>query len=158
MEDDVVDFSKKGRNYDETEMDMTPMVDVTFLLLIFFMVTASFSLQKSQQLPVPEESDQPSTQVVQAEDLEDESIDIFIDSYNTYRITCGDFEAECPSDHELFVQLRRAREGEGVGSTPGRVQIKAHTDCIHQKVVTALDACSAIGIEDVQLETTEEDE
>src|SRR5688572_20269137 len=31
----------------EAEMDMTPMVDVTFLLLIFFMVTASFTMQKS---------------------------------------------------------------------------------------------------------------
>ncbi|MFI4874992.1 MAG: biopolymer transporter ExbD, partial [Blastopirellula sp. JB062] len=29
---------------EEDELDLTPMVDVTFLLLIFFMVTASFSL------------------------------------------------------------------------------------------------------------------
>ena len=31
----------------EDELDMTPMVDVTFLLLIFFMVTASFTRSKS---------------------------------------------------------------------------------------------------------------
>ena len=30
----------------EPESDMTPMVDVTFLLLIFFLVTAAFALQE----------------------------------------------------------------------------------------------------------------
>lgn len=36
-----------GRDSPEfEEMDLTPMVDVTFLLLIFFMITASFSVQK----------------------------------------------------------------------------------------------------------------
>src|SRR5512146_2340419 len=34
-------------------LDMTPMVDVTFLLLIFFMVTAAFALQRSIQIPTP---------------------------------------------------------------------------------------------------------
>ncbi|MEX0818071.1 MAG: biopolymer transporter ExbD, partial [Pirellulaceae bacterium] len=33
-------IKRKGK-IEETEMDMTPMVDVTFLLLIFFMVTAA---------------------------------------------------------------------------------------------------------------------
>jgi hypothetical protein len=45
------------------DMDMTPMVDVTFLLLIFFMVTASFSVQKSIQRPAQKAED-PSVNVV----------------------------------------------------------------------------------------------
>ena len=44
-EDEYETFHRQPR--EEEELDMTPMVDVTFLLLIFFMVTASFSLQKS---------------------------------------------------------------------------------------------------------------
>jgi len=43
------------------------MVDVTFLLLIFFMVTASFTLQKSIPQP-PAASDAPSTNVVEEEE------------------------------------------------------------------------------------------
>jgi len=46
----------------EEELDMTPMVDVTFLLLIFFMVTAAFSLQKSIEVP-RQETDAPSVNV-----------------------------------------------------------------------------------------------
>ena len=44
-----VNFGSKG--VIEDELDMTPMVDIVFLLLIFFMVTASFTLQKSMQQP-----------------------------------------------------------------------------------------------------------
>jgi len=49
-EEPPVSFGKKEK-IPEDELDMTPMVDVTFLLLIFFMVTASFTLQKS--IPQP---------------------------------------------------------------------------------------------------------
>lgn len=39
-----------GRDSPEfEEMDLTPMVDVTFLLLIFFMITASFTVQKQME-------------------------------------------------------------------------------------------------------------
>ncbi len=50
------------RKRDEDEIDMTPMVDVTFLLLIFFMVTAAFSLQKSIEMP-RQQTDAPSSNV-----------------------------------------------------------------------------------------------
>ena len=46
----------KGKR-EEEEMDMTPMVDVTFLLLIFFMVTAAFSVQKVIEVPAPQEQE-----------------------------------------------------------------------------------------------------
>lgn len=42
---DHAPHQKKKRFMDDT-VDMTAMVDVTFLLLIFFMVTASFAAQK----------------------------------------------------------------------------------------------------------------
>ena len=53
-EEAAVDFHAR-RKVAEAEVDMTPMVDVTFLLLIFFMVTAVFSSQKSFQIPTPKE-------------------------------------------------------------------------------------------------------
>ena len=40
-------FTPRKMNRDDNEIDMTPMVDTTFLLLLFFMITAAFSLQKS---------------------------------------------------------------------------------------------------------------
>lgn len=65
------------------EMDLTPMVDVTFLLLIFFMITASFSLQKIIPTPVPDPNESSASQPIQQqEDILDKSIMIEIDNEN----------------------------------------------------------------------------
>jgi biopolymer transport protein ExbD len=45
--------SFKKNELPKDDMDMTPMVDVTFLLLIFFMITASFSSEKVFEKPPP---------------------------------------------------------------------------------------------------------
>ena len=42
---------RKVRKVDTASIDLTPAVDVTFQLLIFFMITASFSLQKAFDVP-----------------------------------------------------------------------------------------------------------
>jgi biopolymer transport protein ExbD len=46
----------------DEELDMTPMIDMTFLLLIFFMVTASFHLQKGFHFPPESRLGDPQTQ------------------------------------------------------------------------------------------------
>ena len=53
------------------DMDMTPMVDVTFLLLIFFMITSAFQMQKSFEVPTPS-MDQASTDARTLEDYEED--------------------------------------------------------------------------------------
>ena len=46
----------------DEELDMTPMIDMTFLLLIFFMVTASFHLQKGFHFPPESRRGDPQPQ------------------------------------------------------------------------------------------------
>ena len=52
-DDDEDEGWGRSRGGDDEEMDLTPMVDVTFLLLVFFMITASFSIQKTLEVPPP---------------------------------------------------------------------------------------------------------
>ena len=141
------------------EMDMTPMVDVTFLLLIFFMVTAAFSLQRSFEVPAPDQT-QPSTPKKTLDDFDDDPdfIVIRIDEYSTFRVGTAEWEEEAPSEHELMVRLREAKRGNSRGVVPTQLLVVAHGDAFYEKVVTALDAGTAVGMEQVKMVTVEEDQ
>lgn len=131
-------------------VDMTPMVDVTFLLLIFFMVTAAFTLQKSIAIPKPTNMDPgPADDKVQAE-----SITIVIDADNSLRLITGDDELECSSKQDLYVRLRAAMSAE---STPTELVVRVHGESAHEWTVIALDAGADVGLDDIQLVTIGED-
>ena len=50
-------------------IDMTPMVDIAFLLLIFFMVTTVFRLPQAMEMTLPEPQEQPTAIKIQEEKL-----------------------------------------------------------------------------------------
>lgn len=142
----------------EAEMDMTPMCDVTFQLLIFFMVTAAFAMQKSIEIPKPKQ-DAPSTQVVAKDPEEDPAfVTVYVDEFNTYRVVTPELDEEAPSEQELLRKLRAARNAGSGGMMPTKLLVKAHGDSLHEKVVAALDAGTEVGMEQVQLMTIEESE
>ncbi len=63
---------------DEGGLDMTPMVDVTFLLLIFFMITAAFNLQKSLPADPPEPEQEGAAQTTVIQEQESDAITVGI--------------------------------------------------------------------------------
>ena len=62
------------------EADMTPMVDATFLLLIFFMVTAAFTMQSAIVVPKPSP---PEPVILAAEPELIADIVVEVDEFNT---------------------------------------------------------------------------
>ena len=52
----------KRRDDDDTEVDMTPMLDIVFIMLIFFIVTTSFVKESGIDInrPKPDKSEQES--------------------------------------------------------------------------------------------------
>lgn len=140
----------------DAEMDMTPMVDVTFLLLIFFMITAAFALQKSLEVPPMEEDQAAQSQSV--EDLEEDSIVVRVDGDNVYWVGAPLWpdEQRAPSATEMRAKLREARKGDENGAGPARMLVQANGDATHEHVVAALDAGTSVGMEDIRLLSYEE--
>jgi biopolymer transport protein ExbD len=146
-------------NRDDNEIDMTPMVDTTFLLLLFFMITAAFSLQRSLQVPTPPRSDEPSTNVVQRDPSDDpDTVTVHVDENNTFRVVTTDLDVEAPSAHELLIRLREAREGNRTGRKPTKLLVMANVEALHERVVAAMDAGSQVEMEEIQLMMVEENE
>lgn len=133
------------------DMDMTPMVDVTFLLLIFFMITASFSTEKAIQQKAAM-SNQASSQ---QKDEESDTVKILIDEFNAYTVIFPDGdEREATSKQELLAILSMA-ELDGASEDADSIAIEAHEDSVHATVVGALDAGREKGFSQFQVTVVE---
>jgi len=146
-------FRRRGDPTDD-DLDMTPMVDVTFLLLIFFMVTAAFSLQKSLEVPPPDKQEgatqSPTIEEVQQDD---DYVIVRIDADNSVWVN----DSEAPSEQEVLVKLREAQQGGFGGAGPSSLLVLADGDCHHETVVMVLDVGNAVGMEHIRLATVDEE-
>lgn len=136
----------------EEEMDMTPMVDVTFLLLIFFMVTAAFSLQKSIEMP-RQQTDAPSTSVQEEEVEELDMVELQVDEFGSFLVMAPEWERETPGKQNLISALREAIAGNSDGM---RLVVKVHEMAKLKSLVDAMDAGTIAGY--AQLEVTQVEE
>jgi biopolymer transport protein ExbD len=127
------DAFQRHRAGEDDEMDLTPMVDVTFLLLIFFMITAAFALQKS--LEVPPVQDRETASAMTVDDLEEDSIVVRVDADNIFWISTPAWpeEQRAPSVQEMLTKLREARGEDKSG--PSKMLVQANGDARHEFVV-----------------------
>lgn len=123
------------------------MVDVTFLLLIFFMVTASFSLQKSIQMP-KQTSDLPSTSSEPEETDELDPVELEIDDNGGFLVLAADWERETPGKQNLITALKEA-----IGDNKDGMQlnIKVHENAKLQFLVDGMDAGTIAGFAELQV-------
>jgi biopolymer transport protein ExbD len=150
-EEEVEEVKLNIRPMADSEMDMTPMVDVTFLLLIFFMVTASFASEKViQQRTSKKETS--SSQVFEVTD----QLTIRIDDLNTFLVLMPDqSESEASNKQDLLIALGDGRR-EGLLDDVENVKIEAHEESLHSALVAALDACRNEGLANFQVKVVED--
>lgn len=132
----------RRRDHQLVEMQMGPMIDMVFLLLVFFMVTAK---------PVKQESDislgLPGT-VAQEEalDLPDEQR-IRIEDDGS--IMLNDSVLGAPADSqlgELVATLKRFKESADANKSEALVTLDAADGTNHQRIVDVLNACARADI------------
>jgi len=130
---------------DEPEVNLTPLIDVVFLLLIFFMVSTTFEHQSRIQIELPEATATP-------EELEEESLEIVIDAQGRYFI--GEEQVVNTELKTLKSAISKAVGDRG--TVP--VTIRADASTPHQAVITALDATSQLGLTHISLATSKIEE
>lgn len=128
---------------EEPEINLTSLIDVVFLLLIFFMVSSTFERQTLLRVDLPEAA------MAQSERVPD-LVELIIDREGQYYIS----DRMLADDRKSTLQLaiREAFEERPDATLVIRADAEAH----HRLVVRAMDAASAEGIVRLSIATVDE--
>jgi biopolymer transport protein ExbD len=131
----------RGWTAEDADTDMTPMIDVTFQLLIFFMVTATYTIQKTLDLPSskPAEESQATAPLTMSE-LERNNVMVRIAADGTVTI------------EDQVVPLDQLVTGLGTvirSKKSTELALDVHDAVDHDTLVQVLDAAGAAHIEKV---------
>jgi len=134
--------SHKG---EEPEINMTSLIDVVFLLLIFFMVSTTFERQAALKIDLPEAS------VVAQSDLEEiEKLELAIDREGRMFLNDRQLIDSSPTTIEAAFK-------EAVGDDRSRpVLLRADSLTPHHFVVTAMDVTGQMGFSRLSIATEQD--
>ena len=126
---------------DESKLDITPLVDCVFLLLIFFMVTTVFSTTPGLRVDLPKaaESDMPP----------EKDLNIVVSKEG---------ELELNGVPVIMAELPRALEEARATYRSKVLIIKADKKTFHEVVVDVMDAAKGVGIDELAIATEPEEE
>jgi len=128
---------------DEVEVNLTPLIDVVFLLLIFFMVTTTFDRDAKIKINLPTTSNAVAV-------AEKESLELLIDNRGMYFVDGREILNNKPETlFRAMSQILDQRE-----KNPALV-ISADANANYQSVVTAMDIAGRLGLTNFSMATTQ---
>ena len=136
----------RRRRRHESALELTPLLDVIFLLLIFFMVSTSFVVNREIPIQLPQSS---SASI----DASNDRLIMAIDAAGNFSL-----DGEKVSDveiAELAEALRRKLDQAATEKASIRLDVDEATD--YRFVIKAMDICRRVGISDVRLNTLSKD-
>jgi biopolymer transport protein ExbD len=130
---------------EDPEVNLTPLIDVVFLLLIFFMVSTTFDREARLKIELPE----ATSEVTEAPA---EVLEIAINAAGDYFI-----------DEQKLVNRKPETLKKAIQQTLGErrdrpVIIRADGRTPHQSVVTVMDTASQLGLLELSLATVHTDD
>ncbi len=128
----------------QVEVNLTSLIDVVLLLLIFFMVSTSFVKQTQITISLPEA--ESATVIPEAPD----QIDIMISATGIYMVNGRELINSRPET------IRNALQKVSNGDNSLPLTISADANARHQDVVTAMDVAGRLGFVQISIATVNE--
>ncbi len=129
------------RRREELDINITPLIDVVFLLLIFFMVSTTFERESELGIELPETS-------AAGEPTRKGYLEVSVDSKGRYYV---DGRPLVNTQAVTLVKAMRERAKE-LGENPP-VVVSADGNAPHQAVMTVMDAAQQIGLDRLRFAT-----
>ncbi|MEM7358971.1 MAG: biopolymer transporter ExbD [Pseudomonadota bacterium] len=130
---------------DETGIELTPLIDVVFLLLIFFMISTTFTKETTLKINLPEASgdqiaEQPS------------SVEVLVGAASEYAVMAdnqGEARALINSNRETLLKAL----SEYSGNESLLLIIRADKKATHDAVIRVLDVAQELGMSNITFAT-----
>lgn len=135
-------FRRKPR--ENVEIGLAPLIDVVFILLLFFVVTTTFTRETQLKIDLPEADSATPVQETQLKQLE-----VMIAADGSYALNGQNL---VKSD---LATLTSALQKESAGDSSLPVVISADARTPHQAVITAMDAAGKLGFSRLRITTVE---
>ena len=118
---------------DDVELNITPLIDVVFLLLIFFMVSTTFERESEINITLPEASEDYT-------DVKPDAVNIDIDTQGRIYVN------EQPLINTQLSTIREAIRDAIQGREDPPIIISADAEATHQLVIKVMDAARQVGL------------
>jgi biopolymer transport protein ExbD len=130
---------------EEPEINLTSLIDVVLLLLVFFMITTSFVRESKIGIRLPEAGSTVQAQVM------DEPMVITVTAQGSYLVNGRALLDDRPTTLESAIRLL-------AGDNPGtQITVSADAEATHQAVITAMDVAGKLGYVEINIATVLQD-
>ena len=126
---------------DEPEINLIPLIDILFFLLLFFMLSSTFDRAAELKIDLPKSSAAPT------ENAQQENINVVIDAAGNYSVNGRQL-----ANNQLDTLIKALRVVIGNRDHPP-LTISADGKTPHQSVVTAMDAARQVGLVHLSIAT-----
>ena len=134
-----------NQEVDETAIELTPLIDVVFLLLIFFMISTTFTKETTLKINLPEATGEKLAE-------QPASIEVLVGSASEYAIVSqegGEARALINSNRETLMKaLSEYSRNESL-----LLIIRADKKATHEAVIKVLDVAQQLGLSNITFAT-----
>lgn len=134
----------RRRRREQVEINLAPLIDVVFILLLFFVVSTTFTRETRMQVDLPE-----AASGMPPEQSELKQLEVVISADGTFSLNG---QALIKNDLDNLMAALQKESG-GDNSLPLTISADAKTS--HQSVVTAMDAAGKLGFAHLRITTVE---
>lgn len=132
------------QDQDETNIELTPLIDVVFLLLIFFMISTTFTKETSLKINLPESSGEQAAAVPR-------SVEVQISERSQYALAIDNQSAKALINSSRDT-IKRALEPYK-GEKQLLLIIRADQKAPHESVIKVMDVAQELGLNNLTFAT-----
>ncbi len=134
---------QKGKQNDEPEINLVPMIDVLLVILIFLVITTTYSKFAALEINLPQASTEEADKNVEKPD----SIDITVNAMGDYTIN------RVPVKSSSIENLRDNLQSSAQNLSDPFIIINADAKATHQSVITIMEAARLAGYNKITFTT-----